>query len=210
MQVLIMLSGKLRSGKNTVAGMLKERLGAVEGSIAGPLKRNCRDDFRALSEFMRSQYQLLREKLSAEDLAPFAWMDARDEQFFEDKTPLTRILLQVYGLEIFRNRVDQDYWIKAFLEEAAGREDRLMVVTDVRFPGEITNAHQHPQIPTVVTVRVERPGYGAEEGQGHGSETALDDYRGFNYVIVNDGDLKSLRRKVDTLTARIVAGLVSE
>lgn len=204
MKTLIMLSGKLHSGKNTVARMLTEWLSGEEALIAYTLKNNCRDDFKDLSAFMRSKYQLLREKLGAEDLEHFRWMDVRDEHFFEDKTDLTRILLQIYGLEIFRNRVDSDYWIKAFLKEAVSSPSSTMFVTDLRFPGEILCSHHFEGIDKVITVRVDRPGKVEEVGQSHFSEVALDDYRFFDYRVVNDGSLEDLSNKVSVLAERIL------
>jgi len=63
-------------------------------------------------------------------------------------------------------------------------------ITDVRYPNEITELEQ--RFP-VVKIRVERPGYDSGltlEQLQHPSETALDDYKGWDYVVINDGTLE--------------------
>lgn len=210
MDIFVMFSGKLRSGKNTVSSMFKEEMakkGLVveERYLAKVLKENCRDDFKALSNFLSGLWEDIETRLPPDIRGKLSWMDVKDEHFFEDKTPLTRHLLQIYGLEIFRNRVDQDYWIKAFIDSVADCSASIVTVTDCRFPGEIACTSRSPRIPKPVVVRVERPGYAQEEGQGHPSETALDGYNGFHHIIVNDGDLLSLRLKVQEIVSSLVS-----
>ena len=72
-------------------------------------------------------------------------------------------------------------------------EQRDWVITDVRFPDEAQAIKDWGG----VLWRVDRPGLVG--GDGHASETAMDDYRGWDEVIVNDGTIAELRAKVGRL-----------
>jgi hypothetical protein len=85
-----------------------------------------------------------------------------------------------------------DVWVDALYsdhKDAAG-----LVVTDVRFPNEAEAVAKRGG----VMIRVERPGVGPtkdKHGRAHVSETALDDWP-FDHVLVNDGSVDDLHRKL--------------
>ena len=81
-------------------------------------------------------------------------------------------------------RASSDVWVDALM----GRITGPTVITDVRFPNEVTAIANHGGI----VVRVVRPG--VCPARGHISETSLDDLD--LPVIVNDGSLDELRRSL--------------
>ena len=77
------------------------------------------------------------------------------------------------------------------------------IITDVRFPNEAKAIKDKGGI----VIRVNRTYYtedkkyiiGYDPFETHPSETALDDYDGFDYVIENDGTVQDLIDKVKSL-----------
>ena len=96
-----------------------------------------------------------------------------------------RELLQKFGTAI-RNEVSDDFWVKACLNNLEKDDDYL--ITDVRFKSEAKGIKDLEGI----IVRINREGAGAGN---HISEIDLDDYS-FDYVINNDGDMEDLLLKV--------------
>jgi hypothetical protein len=96
-----------------------------------------------------------------------------------------RELLQKFGTAI-RNEVSDDFWVKACLNNLEKDDDYL--ITDVRFKSEAKGIKDLEGI----IVRVNREGAGAGN---HISEIDLDDYS-FDYVINNDGSMEDLLLKV--------------
>lgn len=96
-----------------------------------------------------------------------------------------RELLQKFGTAI-RNEVSDDFWVKACLNNLEKEDDYL--ITDVRFKSEAKGIKDLEGI----IVRVNREGAGAGN---HISEIDLDDYS-FDYVINNDGNMEDLLLKV--------------
>jgi hypothetical protein len=96
-----------------------------------------------------------------------------------------RELLQKFGTAI-RNEVGDDFWVKACLNNL--EKDGNYLITDVRFKSEAKGIKDLEGI----IVRVNREGAGAGN---HISEIDLDDYS-FDYVINNDGNMEDLLLKV--------------
>lgn len=128
----------------------------------------------------------------------------------ENLTP--RKILQLLGTEGGRNIIHPNIWCTATMvdykqsryfvgeqEHAYQTEDIWpnWIITDVRFPNEAKAVKDAGGI----LIRVNRPN--AKSGDSHPSETALDDYDGWDYVIENDGDLEQLKVKVTALLSKI-------
>lgn len=109
----------------------------------------------------------------------FDWLDGMTGREF----------LQKLGTAV-RNEVHPDFWTRAlFIKE---KNNKNLIIPDVRFPNEAQIVKDHGGI----LIRIERPGAGAGE---HISETALDDYRGWDIVIDNVGTLEDLYKQVKFL-----------
>jgi hypothetical protein len=104
-----------------------------------------------------------------------------------------RTLLQWWGTE-FRRARDNNYWVKKMDETLRTEKPRIALITDMRFPNEVSWVKQDPASGFVV--RVDRLGYKTDVVQ-HVSEKALD-FMGdedWHYIIqVNDGDVEELKR----------------
>ena len=78
------------------------------------------------------------------------------------------------------------------------------IITDVRYPGEVLAI----QAAGGVVVRIERPGHvPKDDGRDlkHESETALDDFKGFDYVLRNAGTLEDYEKSIRDLLKTMMA-----
>ena len=95
-----------------------------------------------------------------------------------------RELLQKFGTAI-REGVDPDFWVKSLFNIYEDKD--FIIIPDVRFPNEAKAIKDRGGI----LIRIERNGAGAGN---HISETALDDYKEWDYVINNNKSLEELKK----------------
>jgi hypothetical protein len=213
MKYLILLSGKLRSGKNQLCEYLtddfqKNGLSVKQDLYAKDLKDACAQDFKILSDVINQHINSIKSSvgvffdmhdkisISAQDniFNTIDKMKFKDENFYEDKTDITRALLQLYGTDIFRNRVDENYWMKKLAERINNDSDNdVIIITDVRFPNELEDIHDFIKGRRIVSVRINRPMNRNSSSNEHVSETALDDYTFWEYIVDNEGTLEDLK-----------------
>ncbi len=181
---LIGLSGYARSGKDTAAGALLDR-GWQRKAFADKL----REFLYALDPALMTPWNTGSEG-ACHSLRPLVdalgWEKAKG-------LPEVRALLQRCGTEAGRGVLGADVWVNAVLSNLTGPT----VITDVRF----WNEAQRIQAAGGLVIRITRPGVGPACAPGtpsgvHTSETALDDYPGFDASIVNDGTPEALHAKI--------------
>lgn len=193
MKTVILVSGKLQSGKNTFADLVKEYItDVVQESYAGPLKNECKEVFSRLTDYLNSISDILDVNLHT-----------TDDNWYENKTPLTRILLQTYGTDIFRNKVSESWWLDKLVERIKLSQNKFFIITDVRYQNEIDRFTSEDV--NVFKIRVERTKDYFTEEDLHGSETGLDNYKNWDYKIQNDGSIDDLR-KVAKMITQIIKG----
>lgn len=175
--LLIGIGHKKGVGKDTVANRLIDTHGFTRMSFADPLKEACRIIFHFTDDQL---YGHLKEVLDPR------W----------DKSP--REILQKFGSEALRGCIDTDVWIKSLkikiqnMVTANPNRDLRIVVPDVRFPNEADALHDLGG--KLWKITREQP---INEFSHHQSETALDDYHGWNNYIFNDSTMQSLYLKTD-------------
>lgn len=203
---VILVSGKLRSGKNQFSEYLskvykEDLVFCGESSFAISLKDGLRKDCKEIFDYLNQ----LSEKLSnissdLYELHPNISEKVKDislqlktekDNFYEEKTKLTRMFLQSYGTEIFRKKVDQDWWVKKLIQRVKESDKEVVLITDVRFPNEIDLLKKEESF-NVYTIRINRDMDRADNTNEHDSETALDNYEGWDFVIDNNSTLESL------------------
>ena len=123
----------------------------------------------------------------------FTWNGQKDEagrKFLQD------LAMAVRGY-------DQDYWIRITLQEIQHQhvlnQVNNFVITDVRF----LNEAKYLKAQGAILLRINRPGIALLD---HVSETELDDYNDFDFVIENNGTLKDLENDMSI----IYKGLINE
>jgi hypothetical protein len=185
--MIIGLTGKARSGKDTIGGHLVDRYGFIKVSLAEPIKRVVQDVF-CLTD-LQTYDEIEREK------AIERW---------PDWTP--RKLFQFVGTESFRELIDPQIWVKSLWfrvqDELKSNPDAHFVVTDLRFPDELDYLKDVTGTDIVFkTIKVTRPNCDGNVGiSGHATEShdLITDF-----TIANDSDIAALHSKVLAIVGNI-------
>lgn len=177
--MLIGLTGKKRSGKDTVARMLQEH-GFVQTSFAAPIR-----------EFVA---QLIG--LSLDDLERVKESHVTD---LGNVTP--RHMMQTLGTEWGRQMIHPDIWTSTWAARYCmyALKGENIVVSDVRFPDEAELIRAHGGW----VVEVQRPGLII--GDSHASEAGIPDNL-IDVKLYNDCDLAVLRDRVSHMFGRFQHG----
>lgn len=203
MKTVILLSGKMQSGKNQFAVFLKEQYLAnakvvVDEMFAKGVKDGCKEDFHDLAVILNS----IADKVGNPDIEKM--LRISEDNWYENKTPITRCLLQTYGTNIMRARVDPDWWVLQLKERVSKSVADVILVSDVRFPNEIEVVRPSTDDNyKLVVVRINRTIDRVGDEHEHESEKALDTYTNFDFSIDNDGSLEDLKQKAGELILKI-------
>jgi len=215
MKTVVLISGKLRSGKNTMSQILIDKLvnsgkKITEDMFAKDLKDNCKNDFKLVAEVLNDIYldlDAMLDRCVDNGLEDCIVEDMRDEidklktmdyNFYEEKTPITRALLQTYGTEIFRDRIDVNYWVDQVIYRVRKSNSDYIFITDVRFPNEIDHLEEMLEC-NIIKVRIDRPMDRNSLDNEHPSEKGLDNYDKWDIKVSNDEGLDKLERKIDNI-----------
>jgi len=184
MRLLIGLVGAAGSGKTTIAEHLVKSHGFQCESFASALKDVVASIFcwnRADLDGNTPESRSWRETVDA-------WWSARLNM--SNLTP--RTVLQTIGTDVMRDTFSPDIWIASIQRrlQKYGTESRV-VVSDCRFQNEIEAVRSEGGY----IIAVVRPGC---ERSGHVTETAVNESAA-DHVIVNDGTLEDLLKKIDNI-----------
>ena len=195
------ISGKMASGKDTLADLLEKEVNKEISRISfGEL---IRIEINEVLESLREES--VREKFAEVDLEDVVNLaDILGENDIFNRSPESRKALQYWGTEV-RRKQDGDYWIKRmkrFISEKI-EEGCFVFLTDARFPVEVDLVKELDGL----VLRLEsdeekrkdrvklRDGIEVtEEALNHVSERALDNYY-FENIIENNGSKEELLKK---------------
>lgn len=181
MTFIIGLSGKKRSGKNSVYFMLKLLLDEDE---TGMLRKvSMADKLKEIARYV-------------------GWNGLKDDK--------GRRLLQLLGTEVLRGCIDDAYHVK-YVEKAVRevnsmpkcvhtlQDAKIVVIPDIRFPNEVEMVHRLGG----EVWRVRRPNFEAAASKDqHKSEKALDNFTDWNAVLVANNFeelLQEVKKQVERL-----------
>jgi len=110
-----------------------------------------------------------------------------------------RELLQQIGIELIKNKINDKLFINRLLEdiEVFSYFYDIIIVTDARLALEIEIPKQ--RLKNVITIRINRDNIDnnlTENQKNHITETALDNYNNFDYIIENNKDYNELKNEV--------------
>lgn len=167
---VVLISGKARHGKDTVAGMLRKELEQAH-------KRVLITHYADLLKFICKNY--------------FGWNGEKDDA--------GRKLLQYVGTDVIRAK-DPDIWVdfvKHVLEMFHNEWD-FVIIPDTRFKNEVEKIESDFDTVHIRVVRDGFDNGLTENQRNHPSETALDDVRP-DYTVFNNGTLSELSSQVKKL-----------
>jgi hypothetical protein len=169
---IILISGKAQSGKDEFSNFFIEKAGKSNTCI-----RLAYGDF---VKFVCEKY--------------FGWNGIKDEE--------GRKILQFIGTDMAR-KVHPDIWVNMTIDlvKGIGRLYDYVLISDTRFANEITKWSKENY--ETIVVRVNRPNFDSgltKEQKEHKSETELDTYDFFDYILNNIGTLNDYKKTVEDLT----------
>jgi hypothetical protein len=180
--MIIGLSGKIGSGKDTVAGIIQEIRSTENWQVkkfAGLLKKFASDLTGVPVERFEDQ-EFKRQNMPAE------WSN--------NGAPMTyRELLQKLGTDAIRDGLHTNVWINGLF--ATYNQDKNWIITDCRFPNEAQSIIDRHGI----LIRINRN----QDTGDHPSETALDNWSQWHYVIDNTESIEALRLLVRDILSEI-------
>lgn len=220
-QPRIVVSGRLASGKDTVAEAAMTTIGATDAvrvSFATALRREVDELIDALrhhgpqnaAELVAVTGGVTSEKAArtAELLCAALNSDPTIHSYV--RTREIRLALQEWGTEV-RRAGDPDYWVKQAMRDVVEHlaDDTAVYVTDARFINEVEPAKNlgflAVRLEVALDVRAAR--LHARDGlsidpasENHPSERELETYRGFHVWVDNSGPL-------DNSVAHVVAAI---
>jgi hypothetical protein len=177
--MVIGISGKARSGKDTFAEMLATELNKVSYpayvmmAFANELKLRC-----------QAAFDLTWEQLWGED------KEVPDERYPFPTTNghwTAREIMQNYGA--FYRTIDNEFWIKNLFKVAEDKEYTNVIITDVRYINEADYIIDHGGY----VIRVNRENKDTVHNEEHPSEIELDDYKRFDFQVINNWTLDHLK-----------------
>lgn len=181
--MIIGIAGKAGAGKDTTGKMLASLLS--NPNLSWTMYWDS-DIVFPQQHFVVHYADLLKEIAASMLNMPFDnFNDQEVKQKYIDWIGMTvREFLQRLGNAV-RESIHPDFWVNALFNTYYNN----IIIADVRYPNEVQAIKDRGGI----VFRIERPGAGAGN---HISETALDDYHGFDYIIDNVGTLEDLFNQV--------------
>ncbi len=204
MNKIILVSGKISSGKDTVSQIIEDQLKLHDYRIfqekfAAHLKHICSTTFQPLADELN--------KIFEENNLP--QHITKKENWYENKTIFSRSILQIIGTEIFRNHVDQDFWVDHLARKihetlnANFYSQNVILISDWRFLSEtgiiekINHLRLNSEDVEAILVKVERNVDLSQSQYSHVSENDLEKFKGFDVVINNKGSMEDLKIEVN-------------
>lgn len=197
MRTLVILSAKMQAGKDTLCLMMRDILAKEYGvtSFSAAYADKLKDGAKVDMEPMFSMLAEQRERLLQAGVgsALLEWMVVTEDNIYNKKTPVTRAALQSYG-DLFRRRVSGRHWVDRCLEDLSGSDAEFLFITDARRVNEVEDAVVWAEKNGLrpITVRVTRETADTGSSISHPSETDLDGFQSWHYVVDNNGTLEQL------------------
>lgn len=174
--MIIGLGYKARSGKSSVGNWLDAQRGFNSTCFAFSLKEAVKVIYGWTDEHVHGKLK--------ETECPF-WK----------VTP--RLVMQKFGTEACRYVLQDDIWIRSLERRISGAPNADWVITDCRFPNEADFVHSKGGF----MIRLDRDTEGLISlgATKHSSETAMDEYKGWDFTISNNGNFNELFTRIDQI-----------
>jgi len=189
--MIVLLCGKKRVGKDTVADYLCKFYGFVKYSLADPMKKACQEIF------VLSDYQL--------------WGNSKE--IVDPRLGTTpRRILQIFGTELFQYDIykhipelvdkipPRTLWVWRFKEWYENNKDKDVVISDGRFIHELEAIKEMGG----VSVMIRRKKIEDLSEPDHPSEKEVEKmFDMVDFTIFNDSDFFEFYKRIDDLMVKI-------
>ncbi len=118
-----------------------------------------------------------------------------------DEETKPRELLQQLGIELIKNKIDDKLFIKRIKEdiEVFSYFYDIIIVNDARLLDEIESLKNSYSDSIVIRVKNKNENNLTISQKNHITETDLDNYKYFNYIIENNGSKEDLKKQVEEI-----------
>jgi hypothetical protein len=219
-KTIILIGGKARSGKDTAASRLISYLpSSAKYAFATLLKDYSRADFGPMAQ----QITELVQKFSAE-ASMLEFKTKRDQkafrlgldnlekelcttdisQWYDEKNLITRNILQLYGTEVVRKRMNEEnYWIDKVIESIKKSNKTYHIITDWRFRNELLRIKKvlgdswsiFGDKYRIITCKIESNRETISQSE-HSSEKDINEVKP-DCIIANNGTLSDLEKNIE-------------
>lgn len=165
---IIILSGKVQSGKNECADIIKE------------------------------YYEKIDLKTVVISYASYLKMYAKEVLGWDgSESTKPRDFLQQVGVELIKNKINPNMLIDRVIDDIRVYSYffDIIVISDARFVDEIEVIRKNFSNVSVIHVLGKSNDLTFEQ-QNHSTETGLDNYSDYDFIINNDGSKEELRNKI--------------
>ena len=212
--MIISISGKKQSGKDTVGKIIQKLHPEFEiKKFADKLKDivclliECTREQLEQEDFKNRELGEEWDKIEKVFVGSSNASFPNAPMFFNKTVKMTpRLMLQLLGTEAGREIIHPDIWVNSLFSDyrkkdiwfdpivvgTSGIRKSNWIITDTRFPNEADRVKKEGGI----LIRINREGL---QYDNHTSETALDNYEGFDYVVDNNGSLEDLETKIKNI-----------
>lgn len=175
---IIILAGKARAGKDTTAEHIK---------------KYCEENNLKVVNLQFSYYIKMYAKFITN------WDGS------EETKP--RTILQQLGTDIIRDKIDNYFFIKRIIEDikVLSYFTDIITISDARLPEELDEVYKTYQ--NVTKINIVRNNYDNNlnnQETKHRTETSLDNYTNYDYIIENDGTIEELKNKTIEILKNII------
>jgi len=190
--MIVGISGKARSGKDTFAEMLAVEMnkGAYPPFIlmafANELKMKCQEAFDLTWDQLWGDDKEVPDKRYIKQ-PKYQGGVRSDVDELPEPYWTAREIMQNFGA--FYRTIDSEFWIKNLFKVAEDKDYKNIIITDVRYRNEAEYIQRKGYV-----IRVERENKDDVHNMQHPSEVELDDYKGFDYHVINNWGLKELEQ----------------
>ena len=197
--MIIAISGKKQSGKNTVADMIEDIF--REQSQKGLVHVSTNSFAKSLKKIVSMMLGMDLSDLEHEGfknaiLKEQYWIKNGKEVI--QTTP--RILMEYIGTTLFREQWNEDIWVTKLMKDyerlkaecSYNKTPFIFIISDLRFKNEIEIIRKVEK--DCLFIRVEREGI---ERRDTKPEIDLDDYQNWDCVIKNNSTKIELRKQVE-------------
>lgn len=172
---IYILSGKAQSGKNETAHVMKQYF----------LNNNKKTVIISYAKYLKDYIKEITDWDGRESTKP-------------------RELLQQLGVELIKNRVNENLLINRIKEdiEVYSYFFDIIIISDARFQTEIEEIKNIYKNTIVIKIEGKENNL-TQEQKKHVTETSLDDYDKYDYVIDNTKTKDELNKKIESILEEI-------
>lgn len=206
MSTIVLISGKMRSGKDTIANIISERL---KSSGVCPVIMHFSD---SLKEILSKTLGMSLETLNFLKNNP----DYKIEQlvqspntvgYYYHNSNTMRNMLQKFGTDAMQSILGKDVWVNALKKKIENdTEHNVFIIPDFRFKHEFINDYKNFK---TISIKVLSNTFDSSLNSKHISEHDLDNFV-FDYTINNPKQITGVTDGVYADCANVVNEILKE